>query len=251
MSGIDRYARILGLFTRQASEWTVADMSEELETSSSTLYRLVRELVSIGMLESTVESRYRLGPYFIEFYRRIKLNDPLIRSGEIFLSPLCKQIEIPGTAVLARLYNDSVMCVADDRSPHAQFETSYELGRPMPILKGATSKVVLSTMPPRVARSFLQKKVGASSEEIAAMEAELSAIRKRGICETMGEVDKRLTGIAAPVRNAQLGINASLSFIVETHQLTDDLRIPIYTALTTTAKMIENFMSETSPLDAN
>ena len=225
-------------------------MSDVLKTSSSTLYRLVRELVGAGMLESTVESRYRLGPFFIEYYRRIRLNDPLIRSGAIFLAPLCKQIELPGTVVLARLYNSSVMCVADYRSPHAKFETSYELGRPMPILRGATSKAVLSTMSPRVARNFLEKKVGATEAQISTLEQELALVRKRGICETHGEVDRPLVGIAAPLRNSRLGINASLSLIVESEAFTDDLRIPIFAALSTTAKMIENYMDEINPIQA-
>lgn len=245
MSGIQRYERILDLFSNKKPEWTVSEMSGALETSASTLYRLVRELVSVGMLESTVESKYRLGPFFIEYYRRIKLNDPLIRSGAIFLSPLCKQVDVPGAVVLARLYNGSVMCVADDRSARARFETSYELGRPMPILRGATSKAVLSTMPPKVAEKFLRKKVGSTPEEISSIEKELAIIRKRGISETHGEVDKNLIGIAAPIRNLDLGVNASVSLILEKTTFTEELRAPIYSALSATAKMIENFMEET------
>ncbi|MEM6891414.1 MAG: IclR family transcriptional regulator C-terminal domain-containing protein [Pseudomonadota bacterium] len=244
MSGIKRYERILNLFSNKSPEWTVSEMSGALETSASTLYRLVRELVSVGMLESTVESKYRLGPLFIEYYRRIKLNDPLIRSGSIFLAPLCKQIDVPCAVVLARLYNGAVMCVADDRSAQARFETSYELGRPMPILRGATSKAVLSTMPPKVVRNFLTKKVGSTPEEISSIEKELAFIRKSGISETHGEVDANLVGVAAPVRNSNLGVNASVSLILEKTVFTPELRAPIYSALSATAKIIENFMEQ-------
>lgn len=250
MIGISRYTRILALFDQAQPEWTVAEMSKTLETSASTLYRLVREMVEAGMLEATVESRYRLGAFFIEYYRRIRLNDPLVRSGAKFLEPMIQQSTLPCTVILARLYGNTVMCVAESRAPSAKFETSYELGRPMPILRGATSKAVLSTMMPRIARNFLQKEVNIAPNDLVALEKELSTIRKNGICETHGEVDSTLVGIAAPVRNDQLGIHASLSLITESHLLTDDLRPSVFTSLSATAKLIERFMADTL-LEAN
>ncbi|MEM0977165.1 MAG: IclR family transcriptional regulator C-terminal domain-containing protein [Pseudomonadota bacterium] len=248
--GIRRYERILDLFDAHEPEWTVQGMSDALNTSSSTLYRLIRELVDVGMLESTVESRYRLGPLFIEYYRRIRLNDPLVRSGGIFLKPLMQQIPVPAVVVLARLYNGQVMCVADERSPGAQFQTSYELGRPMPILRGATSKAVLSTMPPKVAQRFLEKKITATSAEIAVLGMELATIRRTGFSETSGEVDQGLVGIAAPVRNTRLGINASVSVVIERSSLDKEIRLMILSALAGAAKMIENFMRDTTENEA-
>lgn len=245
MIGIRRYTRILTLFDQEHPEWTIADLSKALDTSASTLYRLVRELVGEGILESTVESRYRLGAFFIEYYRRIRLNDPLIRSGAKFLTPLVQQVGIPCTVILARLYGNAVMCVAESRAPSAKFETSYQLGRPMPIIRGATSKAVLSTMSPRNARSFLKKEAALASEQLAALEEDLAALRKRGHCETHGEVDGGLVGIAIPVRNDQMGINASLSLILESSTLTDDIRPVVFTGLSTTGKLIERFMADT------
>jgi DNA-binding IclR family transcriptional regulator len=243
MMGITRYMRILALFGEDTPSWTVAEISEKLETSASTLYRLVREMVAAGLLESTVESRYRLGPLFIEYYRRIRLTDPLVRSGSMFLDPLIQQTGAPCSAILARLYGRAVMCVAESRSPNAGFDTSYELGRPMPPLRGATSKAVLSTLSKRQIRSFLVEH-GASSDADQGLTGELGAIRKRGICVTSGEVDHGLVGIASPVQNRSLGINASLSVIVEARTLNDEIRSRIMTAVTATARMIEGFMEE-------
>lgn len=217
-------------------------MSDTLETSSSTLYRLVRDLVAIGMLESTVESRYRLGPFFIEYYRRLRLNDPLIKYGTQFLEPLRKQVPVPCAVVLARLYNGDVMCVAEDVAPDADLAVSYELGRPMPILHGATSKAVLSTMAPKVAETFLAKVVKADAGQIAEVKIVLEGIRKTGIIETRGEVDSGLAGIAAPVCNKGLGVNASVSVILSEANLNDNVRASVYTSLAAAAKMIENYM---------
>lgn len=244
MMGITRYIRILKLFDAERPNWTVAEMAEALETSASTLYRLVREMVAVELLESTVESRYRLGPMFVEYYRRITITDPLIRSGAKFLGPLAAQVPIPSVAILARLYGKDVMCVAEYREQNAHFKTSYELGRPMPLVRGATSRAVLSTLAKRSLMALLTEQFGADTARKDQLVSELSSLRKLGICETRGEIDRDLVGIAAPLRNAALGINASVSVIVEARSLTDDLRARIYTAVTGTGRMIEGFMAE-------
>jgi DNA-binding IclR family transcriptional regulator len=244
MMGITRYTRILALFDARRPQWTVAEMADALETSASTLYRLVREMVAVDLLESTVESRYRLGPLFVEYYRRITLTDPIIRSGSKFLGPLSDQISIPCVTILARLYGKAVMCVAEHRSIDADFKTSYELGRPMPLVRGATSRAVLSTLPKRNLTALLSDELGTDKSRKDTLVAELASIRKVGLCETHGEVDRELVGISAPVRNPAMGINASVSVIVEASALNDVKRPQIYTALTATARMIESFMTE-------
>lgn len=244
MMGITRYIRILKLFDAERPNWTVAEMAEALDTSASTLYRLVREMVAVELLESTVESRYRLGPMFVEYYRRITITDPLIRSGAKFLGPLAAQVPIPSVAILARLYGKDVMCVAEHREQNAHFKTSYELGRPMPLVRGATSRAVLSTLAKRNLMTLLNEQFGTDAARKDQLVSELSSLRKLGICETRGEIDRDLVGIAAPLRNAALGINASVSVIVEARSLTDELRARIYTAVTGTGRMIEGFMTE-------
>jgi Transcriptional regulator len=247
MMGISRYTRILALFDEAHPAWTVAEISEVLDTSASTLYRLIREMVAADLLESTVESRYRLGPFFVEYYRRLRLTDPLVLSGAKFLRPLLAQVPCPGTTILARLYGKTVMCVAEERSSNATFATSYELGRPMPLLRGATSKAVLSTLPKRQIMSLIAEAPTDAPENPDTLYSEFTGIRKIGISETHGQVDRNLVGIAAPVKSADLGINASLSVIIERDSLSDTIRPQIYSALSSTARMIEGFMAGLPP----
>jgi DNA-binding IclR family transcriptional regulator len=244
MSGIDRYVRVLRLFTEKRSSWTVAEMADALDASSSTIYRTVREMVAVGFLESTVEAHYRLGPAFTEYERTIRVSDPLIRSGAVFLEPLVEQVGIPSTAVLARLYGDRVMCVAEARSPQFRLRTSYERGRPMPILRGATSRAILAGLASRRRNKLLKVAGPAEAGAQARLLAELDSIRKAGICVTHGEVDKGLVGIAAPIQNRSLGIDASLSFIVAEPDFTDAAIPRIYSLLSSHAQLIENYMED-------
>ena len=143
MSGFERFNKILNLFSEQRSSLTVAEISEELKVPSSTIYRTVREMVSADFLESAAGSYFRLGQAFIKFNRIINLSDPLIQAGEPFLKKLASENPIPSTNILARLFGDKVMCVADFKYPTFKNNTSYQKGRLMPLLYGATSRAII------------------------------------------------------------------------------------------------------------
>lgn len=223
---------------------TAQEIADTLETPGSSIYRNLRELVQEGFLEASVNSRYRLGPAFIDFDRRMRINDPLIRVGSKFLPQLVEQSRIPSHAILSRIYNDQVICVAGAHSAQADFKTSYERGKPMPLTQGATSKAILARLPPRKLRQLL-------GDEIAPEVAdELAAIRKLGYCITRGEVDGNLMGLAATVYNKDLGIHASLSLIIAQSDYGEDLEAQVLPILLSTAKIIGDRLQADADLAA-
>lgn len=111
MSGLNRYVSVLRLFSEKRSEWTVAEIAAALKVPASSIYRRVREMVAADFLEPATEARYRLGAVFIEFDRLVRVTDPLYRIGTDLLKDVVAQARVPCAAVLARLYDDKVMCV--------------------------------------------------------------------------------------------------------------------------------------------
>ncbi|SDR42883.1 transcriptional regulator, IclR family [Rhizobiales bacterium GAS191] len=225
MTGLGRYARVLRLFDEAKSEWTVQEIAAALDVPASTVYRSVRELLAEGLLEQAAEAQYRLGAAFVEFDRLVRATDPLYRIGTALLREVALQARLPCVAVLARLYGDEVMCVADATSPEGLVRTSYERGRPQPLTRGATSKVILAQVPTRRLTRLLaapQASAPASqAQDPAALRAELAAIRRRGYCVTHGEVDRGVVGIAAPVSIPERALAASLSLVVAAASLDD------------------------------
>jgi len=219
MSGLTRYTQILRLFGETRSEWTVQDISTALGVPASTIYRIVRELVSENLLEPSTEAHYRLGSAFVEFDRLVRLTDPFYQAGTSLLRDVALQARIPCTAILARLYRETVMCVADAAGPGGAVPTSYERGRPMPLTSGATSKVILAQLPARRLSKLLDTAEAPGRHPFAQSEKELreehAAIRRRGYCVARGEVDKGLAGLAAPVSLPEHALLASLSLVVD------------------------------------
>lgn len=197
MRGLGRYVRVLRLFDAQHSQWTIADIAATLQVPGSTVYRTIQDMVAANFLEATSGARYRLGPIFIELDRRIRVTDPLYSAATPLLRDLAADAALPCVAFVARLYNDTVMCVSQPVVADDSVTTSYERGLPRPLTQGATSKAILAQLPMRRLRRMLQNDLG--DEPFDALRVELASIRKRGFCVTRGEVDEGQMGIAAPV----------------------------------------------------
>jgi DNA-binding IclR family transcriptional regulator len=213
MGGFDRYNNLLSLFTTDENSWTVVEIAARLQTPASSIYRNLRELVAAGFLESAAGSFYRLGPAFLEFERTIRMTDPLVRAGAVFLDKVIEQSPVPCVVVLARLSGGKVMCVADAQTPEFECGTSYQRGRAMPIDKGATSRAILAQLNSGRVKQVLDQ--AESSVNAQGLHADLAHIRKAGRSVTSGEVDAGLKGIAVPLHNKALGIVASLSCVFE------------------------------------
>jgi len=211
MAGLARYTAVLRLFSQARSELTVPDMAERLGVPQSTVYRTVRDLVGENFLEMASEARYRLGSVFIEFDRQLRLTDPLLTAGSQVLQVVVAQAGVPCVGLLCRLYNDTVMCIADATAPGATFRSSYERGRPMPLTMGATSKVILAQLPARRFARIVEHWPDASS---AAFRTELLAVRRSGVCVSSGEIDADVVGVAAPILSKAPGLLASLSLVL-------------------------------------
>lgn len=249
MPGLARYVRILRLFGVEHDAWTVPGIASALAMPPSTIYRIVREMIGSGFLEAANDSHYRLGPCFIEFDRLIRVTDPLHEAGTPLLREIVMQVRAPCIAVLARLYNDTVMCVADAASPDARVRTSYERGRPRPLTRGATSKAILAQLPPRrLSRLLAQEGDGPPvSGGPAALQNELASIRKRGFSITRGEVDRGLMGIAAPVSLPSRGLVGSLSLVLDAAATDSALERRLAMLVVSTASLLTEDLAAARP----
>jgi len=236
MSGLSRFVEILRLFNEQKPNWTIQEMADAVAVPASTVYRTVRELVGQGFLDPSIEAHYRLGAAIIEFDRRLRISDPLIREGEPVLRDVLAGCPIPCVVVLARLYRDQVICVADGRTEGAGIATSYERGRPMPLLRGATSKAILAQLPrARLLKVLKNEDIDMRANDVA---TELAGIRKRCYAVTRGEVDKGLVGISVPLSCPEAAINASMSVIVRSADCDEAIERRLIMTLTPAAGML-------------
>ena len=218
MAGSDRAIGALKLFTLDRPDWTVEQVAAALAVSASSAYRYVATLEAAGLLTAAA-GRYTLGPAIIQLDRQIQLTDPLLHAARPVMAALLRHAPPGSTVLLCRLFRDTVLCVHQAAPEGAQQGVSYERGRPMPLFRGATSKIILAHLPARDLQRLFREHVAAVAAaglgpDWAGFRTAMAQIRKAGHIVSHAEVDAGRIGIAAPILAASRQVLGSLSYVV-------------------------------------
>ena len=244
MNTANRLLAVLNLFTVEKPEWTVEEAAKQMGVPVSTVYRYFRELSRAGFLDPFSGGKYILGPAVIENDRTIRLTDPLIKVGRPALERLIARSGSVGVALLCRIYRNCVMCVHQEPAALPENTISYERGRPMPMFRGASSKVIFANLSSRTAHWFFEK----YPAEIAAaglgsdwetIKVNLRRIRKAGLHITRGEVDEARIGIAAPVFGRDRVVIGSVAMAISEGEATPQFIANISALVQATAREID------------
>jgi DNA-binding IclR family transcriptional regulator len=226
MSSADKVLSVLSLFTAEHSVWSAEDAAAELKVSLSTAYRYFNSLVSCGLLDRIYRNHYVLGPAIIEHDWQIRMADPVLSVAKPIMLDLLRSSDGAATVLLCRLYRQRVMCIHQETNRLDDPVSSYERGRPRPMLRGATSKIILAFLPTRTLANLWRD----HRDEIAAtglgstfedFKATLKVLRRNGFCVSRGEVDPGRIGIAAPIFDAHDRIVGSLSIVLYSAETSD------------------------------
>lgn len=220
-----RILALLGLFTEARPEWTPDEMMAMTGHKRPTLYRYLRALREAGLVTSLAGRGYVLGPRVVELDFLLRRSDPLLQAGRFHLERLAANW--PATALLVRWYGTRLLCV-DSVSSAAEPRSSYPRGRPMPLARGAISRVILAHLP---RRQMLQR-IEANLAELAglglgetaeAVAERFRAVRREGHAIARGEVTPGVVGVAAPVFDGGPAPVAALCLTIAAERATDEL----------------------------
>ena len=235
MTSADRLVELIKLFTARDPLWTVERAAAALGVSLSTAYRYVRSLVKAGVLESHNDGgSYVLGPAIIELDRTIRVSDPVLAAARPTMQWLAGQVGAGGVVLLCRLFQDKVMCIHQEHRAGPDVPVTYERGLPLPMFRGAASKIIFAHLPPRRLRRLHERHAAAIAEaalgdSFETLSAHLRALRRSGVCVSRGELEIGTTGIAVPVFSRRRQVLGSLSVAYRAHL--DELATARLTAL--------------------
>lgn len=248
MAASDRSLTVLKLFTIERPEWTAEEVVTALDVSIATAYRYVSALEEAGLIVATRAGRYGLGPAIIQLDRQLQLTDPLLIAARPVMTDLATYAPPGSVVLLCRPVGDSVLCIHQVFSAGDPPAVSYERGRPMPLLYGATSKTLLAYLPARRVKGVFERHATAIAsaglgKTLEAFRSTLTEWRKAGHLVTRAEVDPGAIGIAAPILGADRVGLGSISFVVTS--TTDERIITRLAALVTAgAREIESALRE-------
>jgi DNA-binding IclR family transcriptional regulator len=201
---LERAFRILDLFTADQAVWGVSEISHALGLPRSTAHRVLRALERHRYLWQDPEHRkFRLGSKALNLGWRALQSVELRRAAYPVMQRL---FQATGeTVVLTVLSEDRTQSVCVERidSRH-QLRLILEIGRPIPLHAGASSKVMLAYLPPeQVSRVIATHGLPAVNRNTIAdpirLDEHLREIRGQGYALSFEETNEGAAGVAAPI----------------------------------------------------
>jgi len=193
--GSDRVLMVLATIARHGRPVAAHELVELTGLPQSTLYRQVAMLKRWGfVLESA--GTYAPGPISLQLALGFDHASHLVQEARIGMAKL--EVESGESVGLVVAVKDQAVCLEMVESQQS-LRCSFEKGRGVPLLAGASAKSLLAFMPPAAARAILADLLAIDADTQAQLQAELSDIRAAGYALSEGEVDPGVWGVSVPV----------------------------------------------------
>jgi DNA-binding IclR family transcriptional regulator len=230
VQSVDRAVSILEILARDG-EAGVTDIARELGVHKSTASRLLaaldrRELVA----QDSSRGRFRLGVGLIRLAGAAGVRLDLVQESRPVCQVLARSVgETVNIAVLSgrdALYLDQV-------AGPAALSSHNWAGQRIPLHATSDGKVLLAYLPSSEAAECLSSPLRRITEHTITDPAELSdvlaTVRTDGYATAVDELEAGLTAVAAPIRNAEGAVVASISASGPSFRIPPD-RIPVIVA---------------------
>lgn len=194
-AGADRVLFVLATLARHGHPINARDLAQKTGLAQSTLYRQIALLKQWGFV-AEIDGKYAPGPVGLQLAMGFDQASHLVHEAKL---PMARLAAESGESVgLIVAVKDQAVCLEMVESQHS-LRCSFEKGRGIPLLDGASAKSLLAFMPGSAARQIVTDLLGAKPGRQTQLFAELDRIRERGFVVTEGEVDPGVWGISAPL----------------------------------------------------
>jgi DNA-binding IclR family transcriptional regulator len=212
IQSVDRAAAILEILARDG-EAGVTEVARELGVHKSTASRLLaaldrRELVT----QDAARGRFRLGIGIVRLAGAVARGLDVVQEGR----PVCRVLarEVGETVNLAILSGRDALYLDQVAGPAALSPHNWA-GQRIPLHATSDGKVLLAYLPADEVAGHLMPPLRRFTERTitapAGFASLLAGVRQRGYATAVEELEEGLTAVAAPIRNAEGAVIASIS----------------------------------------
>jgi DNA-binding IclR family transcriptional regulator len=223
---VDRAISIMEILGRDGAAG-VTEIARELDVHKSTVFRLIATLEARGIVEQDpVTQKYRLGFAIARLASGLRDDVDVIELARDVCEELSARVD--ETVNLAMLADGEVVSVEQINLSSSLITVDW-VGQRHPLHATATGKVFLAfgTAELRDAnlRAPLARLTPSTITDREALLLELDEVREQGYATTSGELEVGLNAVAAPVREADGTVIASIVTSGPEYRLTEE-RLP-------------------------
>jgi IclR family KDG regulon transcriptional repressor len=192
----------------------ITDLASTMRLNKTTVYRLLSAMEKFALVEQNPDNeRYRLGLRLHELGTRALESRTLQQEAHRFLLEMSHRSR--ETVSLAVPSPGAIICLDRVNSPHTIITTRTEVGARFPAHCTAVGKAVLAYLPEPDIDAILRNNglprfTPSTRVRVSDLKQNLRQIRERGYAIDDQELERGLSGVAAPVRTAKDRVIAGL-----------------------------------------
>jgi IclR family transcriptional regulator, KDG regulon repressor len=229
INSIDRTLQILQLFSPQKPEWGISEISKELNLYKSCIHNTLYTLLNRGfVVQNPSNDKYRLSIKFFELGSIVFGDIDLRKIAHPYLEEISR--EFNETVHMGILSDGEVISVEQEKS-NQSLQNQIFIGKRAPLHCTGVGKAILAFLSQEEIEKIIQDKglKGFTENTIVdfnRLQDELAEIRKKGYAIDNMEHELGVRCIAAPIRDYQGKVIASLSVSGPAFRIKDE-RIPL------------------------
>lgn len=203
--GARRVLAVLQAFSPQQHTLTARELAELTAIPLPSMYRYIALLRDTGLLIGDDHGAYHLSPRFISLARAAEAAETLIDVANPVMRNLVR--ECGETVIFVRLIARVPVCVHRVESEH-HLRATFEPGQSLPLLQGASGRVLLAGLTERQRRDLLAPLAQTDPTAAVRLEQEIAKVAARGWATSEEEIDRGVWAAAAAVTDGRSTVAA-------------------------------------------
>jgi len=203
--GARRVLAVLQAFSPNKHTLTARELAELTGIPLPSMYRYIALLRDMGLLVGDDRGAYHLSPRFISFAHAAKAAERLIEIADPVMRDLVD--ECGETVIFVRLIARVPVCVHRVESEH-HLRATFEPGQTLPLLRGASGRVLLAGLSERLRREHLAPYIRADPAATEGIEEAIAEVAARGWAISEEEIDRGVWAASAAVTDGRSTVAA-------------------------------------------
>jgi DNA-binding IclR family transcriptional regulator len=202
---VRRTLELLLAFTRETHTFSARQLAAETGIPLPTVYRHVALLRNMGLLVGDDQGGFHLSARFITLAQAAEASEPLISQADPVMRGLAAACG--ETVLLVRMIAGSAVCIHRIESAH-RLRISFEPGQALPLTRGASSRILLTSLPPAVLRHRFDELAKSDRRAAERLRADVETARKQGWATSEEEIDPGIWAASAAIFSGQTVVAA-------------------------------------------
>jgi len=191
---------VLQAFSPGRHTLTARELAKLTAIPLPSMYRYIALLRDTGLLVGDDRGSYRLSARFISLARAAEAAESLIEVADPVMRDLV--CECGETVIFVRLIARVPVCVHRVESDH-HLRATFEPGQPLPLLRGASGRILLAGLDERVRRELLAPLGQSDPPAASRLAQEIAKVVARGWATSEEEIDRGVWAASAAVTDGR------------------------------------------------